>query len=235
MRVLGIIPARGGSKRVPGKNRRVLGGKPLFQWAWEAASEATCLSEIAISTDDPVILQAAGKFPNLHVIERPPELSDDLSPAIDYVVHARQTLADLGHAAFDAFAILQPTSPFTTGLDIDQTVEVCRQQAAPCAASVVQLDQALQPAKLKQLEGPWLRPYGEPEQGRMLYQQLPQLYVRNGSVYVSMAATIDSGTILTEPCAAHVMPRERSVDINDPIDFRFAEFLLHSSDAAAAA
>lgn len=225
-RVLGIVPARGGSKRVPRKNLRLLGGKPLVVWALEAALQARRLSTVLLSSDDEEILLIGSSIAGVRPLRRPPELSGDKAPAIDYVRHALGEAAAPGDAPYDAVAIVQPSSPFTTGSDIDAVVDLLFRSGAESAASVVKLDHAIQPAKLKRLEGDKLVSYLEEEGGRMAEHELPTLYVRNGSVYAALASTVSSGAVVGRDCRGYVMPRERSIDINDELDFEFACFLM---------
>lgn len=227
MKILGIVPARAGSKRVPRKNLRLLGGKPLVAWSLEAALGAKSLQSVLLSTDsDEALALAAAQYPKVVGLKRPEALSTDTALAIEFVRHALSELARCGQSGFDAVAIIQPSSPFTTSEDIDRTAAVLA--AAPeadSAVSVMKLEHAVHPVKMKRLEGDKLLAFVEEEKGRMASHELSELYVRNCSVYVSRARTIDAGSILGEDSRAYVMPRERSVDINDELDWKFAQFL----------
>lgn len=225
-RVLGIVPARGGSKRVPRKNLRSLGGKPLVVWALEAALRARSLSAVVLSSDDEEVLALGAAMPGVRALRRPAEISGDTAPAIDYVRHALGVAAADGEAPYDAVVIVQPSSPFTTGADIDAVTDLLFRSGADSAASIVKLDHAIQPAKLKRLDGDKLVPYLEEEGGRMAEHELPTLYVRNGSVYAALSSTVASGVVIGRDCRGYVMPRERSIDINDELDFDFAAFLM---------
>ena len=125
----------------------------------------------------------------------------------------------------EAVAIVQPSSPLTLARDIDGTIDLLDQSGAESAVSVVQVDHAIHPAKLKVMQGDRLLPYLEAEGERMAEFQLPRVYVRNCAVYVSRRAVIESGKILGDDCRGYEMPRERSVDINSPFDLEFARFL----------
>lgn len=234
MRVLGIIPARAGSKRLPRKNVRLLGGRPLVLWAIEAARAARAIDRLVVSSDDEEVLALARACDPTLALQRPPELAGDTSPAIDYVRHALRSL-EVDEGRFDAVTILQPSSPFTRAEDIDGTIALLRESGADSAVSIVELDHAIHPLKLKRLEGDRLRPYLEEERGRMAAHELPRLFVRNCSVYVSRRAVLDAGAILGEDCRGYLMPAERSVDINTAHDLLFAEFLLQRAAAGGAA
>lgn len=223
MRVLGIIPARGGSKRVPGKNLRPLGGKELVARSLETALAAQSLTAVALSSDSSEVLAVGARYPKVISLRRPDAISTDTALAIEYVRHA---LAEV-KGPFDAIAIIQPSSPFTLPEDIDATVKVLEAApAADSAVSVMKVDHAVHPVKLKRLEGDRLLAYAEEERGRMAAHELSDLYVRNCSVYVIRLATIEKGSILGDDSRAYVMPRERSVDINDELDWKFAQFLF---------
>jgi CMP-N,N'-diacetyllegionaminic acid synthase len=227
MRVLGIIPARRDSKRLPRKNVQLLQGKPLVLWSIEAALAAKSLSRVVVSSDDDEVLAIAMKRRGDLALRRPAPLATDESPAIDYVRHALAELEGGGESRFDAVAIVQPSSPLTRPEDIDGTVALCDSTGAESAASIMELDHALNPLKLKRMGSDHrLLPYLEEERGRMAAHEIPRLYVRNGSVYVARRAAIDAGGIVTGDCRGYLMPRERSIDINERIDLRWAEFLL---------
>lgn len=220
--ILAIIPARAGSKRIVNKNKKQLAGKELVCYSIEAARASTEITYIAVSSDDDDILDIASHYDGIRIVRRPNEISGENAPAITYVQHALETI----EKDFDIVVIIQPTSPFTTGLDIDGTIRLLYSELADSAVSVVKLDHAIHPAKLKVMKGNVLEPYYEAENGRMAAHELPEIFVRNGSVYASTLETIAKGKIIGDRCLGFEMPRERSLDINDPIDFEFAEFLM---------
>lgn len=225
MRTLGIIPARGGSKRVPRKNLRPLGGKPLVAWSIELALACTCLDRVVVSSDDDEVLDIARGYGAKLALKRPVALSADTSPAIDYVHHALSELEAAGEARFEAVVILQPSSPFTLPQDVAATLKLLETTDADSAVTVVEVDHALHPAKFKTLQGDRLLPYLEEERGRMAAHELPKVYVRNCSVYATQRELIDRGLIVGDDCRGHVMPRERSIDINDEFDWQLVQFL----------
>jgi len=226
MRVLGVIPARGGSKRVPGKNLRKIGGKPLVAHTIQAAQGCPRLTRLVVSSDDEQTLEIARSYSKLLPLRRPAELATDVAPAIAYVRHALSVLEQESAERFDTVAIMQCSSPFTLAEDITSTIDLLQTTGADSAVSVVQVAHAVHPLKLKTLDGDRLLPFLEEERGRMAAEDLPPVYVRNCAVYVARRSNIDAGTIIGKDCRAYLMPRERSVDINDELDFRFAEFLF---------
>ncbi|HEX5624443.1 MAG TPA: acylneuraminate cytidylyltransferase family protein [Saprospiraceae bacterium] len=229
LETLGIIPARGGSKRIPGKNLRTLSGKPLVCYAMEAALLANGISDLLLSSDHPAILELGNAYGiRIHALRRPDALSTDESPAIDYIRHALDYQKQVNGRRYDRVVIIQPTSPFTLGEDIDSTLAMMDACGTRCAVSVREVRHDLHPSKFKRLEGNILHALYEDEGDSRTAQELKKVYVRNGSVYASSADLIESGRILEDPCAAYVMPAERSLDINDEMDFAFAEFLIQT-------
>ncbi len=230
MNIVGIVPARAGSKGLVRKNVRVLGDKPLVQWAMDAALTARTLSALYVSSDDPDVLDLARARAGAIALERPADLAADDSPAIDYVRHVLAAYEASGQRA-DAVCIVQPTSPFTLGDDVDACVEVLEQTGADTVVTVVEMPHDVHPVKAKRLVGGRLEPYLEEERGRMSKADLPPAYVRNCSVYLTRREVVESGVIIGQDCRGVVMPRARSVDINDAFDFRFAQFLWAERNA----
>jgi CMP-N,N'-diacetyllegionaminic acid synthase len=224
MRVLGLVPARGGSTRVPRKNLAVLGGKTLVRRALETALAAGCFDVVALSSDDDEIL-AEGAGLDVVALRRPAELATATARASEVVRHA---LAELepDEARFEAVAIVQCTSPFTAPEDIAATVELLERTGAGSAVSVVRVDAALHPAKLKRLEGDRLLPYLVSD-GLTPSHELPPLWVRNGSVYAFRRDVAEAG-LEADDVRGYEMPPERSFDIDTPRDLAFAEFLLEA-------
>src|SRR5690349_5952460 len=123
-RILGLIPARAGSKRLPGKNYRDLHGKPLIAWTLDAAIASTELSDVVVSTDDPQVARIADGMA-VECIARPPELATDSTSSIDVMLHALDHLRSEGRA-YDAIMLLQPTSPLRGASDIQAAAALAR-------------------------------------------------------------------------------------------------------------
>lgn len=234
LRVLGIVPARGGSKRLHKKNLALFDNKPLVSRAIETALAANSLDRVVVSSDDPDVLRIARDYDPELALERPAEISHDRSLAIEFIHHALSVLEGNGEAPFDAVCLIQPSSPLTRPSDIDQTIELLIGSNADSAVSVAKLDQEFHPMKLKVLDGDLLLPYLEEERGRMAAHEIPAIYSRNGSVYVTRRAALDAGKVIGDECLGYIMPREFSIDINDEIDLAFAEFMLHRQPHATA-
>jgi CMP-N,N'-diacetyllegionaminic acid synthase len=225
MRVLGLIPARGGSRRVPRKNLAWLGGRTLVRRALETALASEAFDVIALSSDDPEILAEASGLASIVLVRRPPELATESALAYDVVVHALRTLESGGHMPFDAAAIVQCTSPFTAPEDLAGAVRMLERTGAASVVSVSPLEPRFHPLKFKRMEGDRLLPYFEDD--RMLpSHELPPLWVRNGSIYVTRREAIDAGDLVADDVRGFKMPPERSYDIDTPADLALAEMLL---------
>lgn len=226
MRILGIIPAREGSKRVKHKNFRPFAGTTLVDLAIQQAQESERITTIAVSSDSSEVLNIAAKYPEVKALQRPAAISGDTAPAIAYVRHA---IAELeADEPYDIVVILQPSSPLRSAVDIDGCIEMLIENPkVDSVVSVVLVDHIIHPLKLKVLEDSMLLPYIEDEKGRFAAQDLPEVYVRNCAVYATWRRDLEKRSdIIGSISLGYKMPKETSVDINDLLDFDFAEFLF---------
>ncbi len=188
--VLGLIPARGGSRGVPRKNVRELGGRPLIAWTAEAALGAECLDRVVLSTDDDEIAEV-GRTAGIEVpFVRPAELAGDTTPMIDVVVHALETLEAMG-ASFEAVCLLQPTNPFRGAALIDAAVNRFFETSADSVFTTLVVPPEHNPhwVYLETADGSLRLATGEDTPiGRR--QDLPPAFHREGSVYVSRVAMV---------------------------------------------
>jgi len=222
VRTLGLVPARGGSTRVPRKNLAVLGGRTLVRRALETALAAGCFETVALSSDDDEILAEADGLDAV-ALRRPPEVSSETARARDFVWHALGELGD-----FDALAIVQCTSPFTAPEDVAGAVALLERTGADSVVTVSVADAAHHPLKMKRLEGDRLLPYLEDDRLTPSHE-LEQLWVRNGYVYVFRREAAERG-LEADDVRGYEMPPERSFDIDTPEDLRFAEFLVERGE-----
>lgn len=219
--VLALIPARGGSKGLPGKNIRLFGGKPLIAWSIDAARASSYVTRVVVSSDDEAILAAARSHGAETPFQRPRSLAEDDTPSIDVVMHA---LDEIGGC--DWVVLLQPTSPLRVTADIDAAIEQCLKSAVPACVSVCEAPTS--PWWMFQIgEQGEMRSFLPTEQRPTRRQDLPDLYALNGAVYVARVDWLRrSRQFVTEQTVAYVMPPERSVDIDSLFDFELAECLL---------
>jgi CMP-N,N'-diacetyllegionaminic acid synthase len=225
VRVLCLVPARGGSKRVERKNLALLGGRTLVRRALDTALAAGCFETVALSSDDPEVLAEADDLPAVIGVRRPPELAGDHATAYSALTHALEVVEAGDGARFDAVAIVQCTSPFTAPQDLAGAVEMLERTGAGSVVTVARLDAIEHPFKLKRMEGDRLLPFIEDDAMRASYE-LPPLWRRNGSAYVTRRSVIESGEILADDTRGYEMPPERSLDIDTPTDLAFAQFLI---------
>lgn len=229
MRVLGVIPARGGSKGVPRKNLKPLGGVPLIGWTIRAAREAKRLTRVIVSTDDAEIAAAAKDLGADVPFVRPADLATDSARAIPVIQHAVEALERAGDASYDAVLMLQPTTPFRSAADIDGAIEKLESTGADSVISVIDVG-GTHPARMKYLEGDRLidPPFCEAYENQPR-QELKPMYLRNGAIYLTRSAVLRGGSFKGRDCRALIMPEERSTNIDTLADFRLAEFQLEEA------
>jgi CMP-N-acetylneuraminic acid synthetase len=225
LRVLGVITARGGSKGVPRKNIRLLGGKPLIAWTIEAAQGSKLLTDFLVSTDDQEIADVARAHGAPVPFLRPAELATDTAKSIPVIQHALTWMKEQAGKEYDAVMILQPTSPFRTAEDIDGCIQKMIETSCDSVMSMMKLtDTSL--SKLKRLEGDRILTYAEAEGKQSASRHdLPDVYKRNCAIYLTRVALLQAGDLFGVDSRAFVMPAERSLDINTPMDFAFAEWM----------
>lgn len=227
MRVLGLVPARGGSKGLPRKNVRLLAGKPLLQWTAEAALAATRLDRVVLSTDDEEIADV-GRRCGLDVpFLRPAELARDDTPTLPVVRHALSRLEERG-PAYDAVCLLQPTSPFRSARDIDACVDLLEDSGADSVVTTLRVPSEYNPhwVYLRQGDGSLRLATGE-SQPIARRQLLPPAFHRDGSVYVTRrSAIVDGDSLYGARVVGFELDATRSVNIDDLADWRRAEAML---------
>jgi N-acylneuraminate cytidylyltransferase len=227
MRVLGVVPARGGSKGIPGKNVAPLAGRPLLAWTADAALRARRLTRVVLSTDDAGIAEV-GRALGLDVpFLRPGSLAQDDTPTLPVLLHALDALPE----PYDAVFILQPTNPLRRAADIDGAVDLLYRTGADSVIGFTDAGER-HPARMKALDADGRvqnPPFAEAFEGQRR-QDLPRYWLRDGSVYVTRTATLRAGSLAGADCRAWIIPRERAVAIDEPFDLWLAEQLLKRTD-----
>jgi N-acylneuraminate cytidylyltransferase/CMP-N,N'-diacetyllegionaminic acid synthase len=225
-KILAIIPARGGSKRLPRKALRTVGGKTLIERAIECAQDAECIDEILFSTDDKEYAEAAETAGVTVGFMRPGELAADESSTWDVLRHTLDWYRNQKADEPEYIVCLQPDSPLRFPLDIDNAVSHAKDNSFEFLVSVTI---------------PFHHPHWcfEPAGGgtaKALYpkglstrsQDLPEIYIPNGAVYVVTPSWLDrSLNTYPEVTGVYLMPPERSVDIDTEFDLALAEFLAN--------
>ncbi len=227
-RVIAVIPARGGSKSVPRKNIRRLGGKPLLAWSIEVARQVSEIDRIIVSTDDAQIA-SVGQAHGVEVYARPPHLATDEALVIDALKDLLQTL-QAERETPEWVILLEPTCPLRTADDVRDCLKLVAQGGYDSVATFK--DAELNPHRAWRLiDGvpevfipsaiPWLP-----------RQKLPKAYQLNGAVYVFRANLLaeEAKSLLVGKLGAVLMPRDRSQDIDDSVDFTIVEALLKKAN-----
>jgi len=229
MKILAIIPARGGSKGVPRKNIKLMNGKPLLAYTAEVALEAKDLfHKIIVSTEDEEIAEVA-KVLGLEVpFLRPQEYASDHSASVELVRHAVLKLEELEGEKYDAVMLLQPTNPLRIKEDIVKSLEIFKNTKTD---SVISVGRAISnhPAYMKKIdENGYLGPYSICEvEGTRRQDFKPYAYFRDGAVYLTKRDVIvNSNSLWGKTITPYVIPEERSVGIDTMIDWHLCEILL---------
>jgi CMP-N-acetylneuraminic acid synthetase len=215
--VVGLIPARGGSKGIPGKNLAPLAGRPLIAWTIEAARASRLLTSVVVSTDDDAIGEVAREH-GVEVLARPAELAGDETPMLDVIRHAVDALGPV-----DVLVLLQPTSPLRRPDHIDQALLLLLEdERRDAVVSVVEVPHRFRPAKLMREEEGRLVPLGRGP----LHRHGPTLYARNGPAVLALRADRIGDDLYGGRVLPYVMSPLDSVDVDTQDDLALAESLL---------
>lgn len=226
METLAVIPARGGSKGVRRKCGRTVGGIPLLARAIAAAKAAKTVRRVIVSTDDPefaALAKASGaEVPFL----RPAEFATDTAPVIDAIAHLLKTLKEGEGYEPECLALLQPTTPFTTGGDVDGAFKAMLSSGADASVSLCASE--VNPDWLRRV-GPdgFIKPVFKLDVAQHTPRQaMPKTLRLNGAVYwVRTSVLLSQRSFLPERCAPYEMPAVRSVDIDSELDIEIAELI----------
>lgn len=232
--VIALIPARGGSKRVPGKNIRILQGHPLIAYTISSAIHSGVFTSVLVSTDDEKTAKIASHYGAEVPFLRPSEYAGDTSPDIEWVDYTLRRLQSLGRT-FESFSILRPTSPFRQ----PETIQRAWQQFLQVGPidSLRAVEKCKQhPGKMWVINGDHmtpllLNPRGTPWHS-MQYQALPEVYVQNASLEIAWSRVVfDQHTIAGKTITPFLTDGTEGVDVNDVYDWKYAEFLLENGQA----
>jgi len=229
MKVLGVIPARGGSKSIPRKNLADVNGRPLLSFIIEVAQEAEELDRLVVSTDDEEIATVARKWGADVPFLRPPELATDEVDLVSVVRHAMQEMDRLGFVA-DAIVSLQPTSPFLESDDIDLAIQKLEDTGADSVASVLPIDHE-HPFWVKRLFGDRVLPFNEyTDESYLQRQDLPPAFIFDGGIFVRRRRLLEewSGRDfgLGNDVRAVVLDARKSLHIDDPLHLELVRAIM---------
>ncbi|MEM0982810.1 MAG: acylneuraminate cytidylyltransferase family protein [Planctomycetota bacterium] len=220
-RCLAIIPARGGSKGVPRKNLASLGGRALIEHSIGHAIDATCVDAVIVTTDDAEIASVS-RAAGAEVVTRPAELSGDLASSESALIHALDVRAQAGAADPESVVFLQATSPLRDRGDIDRAAAPVLSGEADSVFSACAFD-----GLIWDFEDGRPTPINYDPLQRQMRQRMPDRVLENGSIYVVRTSVLrETGCRLGGRVAVHRMPRERSLQIDDPGDLALCEAML---------
>ena len=218
---LAIIPARGGSKRLPRKNILDLCGKPLISWSIEAALKSKYISKVVVSSDDEEILNISSNF-GADIIKRPYELANDTATTFDAIKHTINNLEK-----YDYIVLLQPTSPLRNEKHIDEAIELLEEKQADAIVSVCEMDHSPLWSNTLPEDGN-MRGFLREEILNKRSQDLEKYYRLNGAIYICKTDKLleNKSFFLKDNIFAYIMDRKSSIDIDEEIDFLFAEIVI---------
>ena len=223
MRVLGVITARGGSKRIPQKNIKLLSGLPLISYVINAA-KSSCVDRLIVSTDDPDISSIAIKYGAEVPFKRPADISEDV-PSEDVVMHALNWAENDENDQYDIVVTMQPTTPFVSTHDINACVEMIKDKKFASCFSSVQISEPPEwMFRVGENGGVTTFMAGELKGDRGVVQLLEKLVIPNGGVYATRKSElVRQKALIAVPTSTVEMSRYTSVDIDEPIDWVVAE------------
>lgn len=240
LKVLGVITARGGSKGIPGKNLKLLAGKPLIAYAIDAARESGALDRVVLSTDAPDIASAARSLGCDVPFMRPAELARDETPHLPVLQHAVGWLDEHERYRPDAVMILQPTSPFRHGRHIQESIALLDKSDADSVVSVSKAPPHFNPMRMLRVDGRGMASLfvsGQPVRFRINRRQdLPAAWVINGAIYLFRTRVLSAGepSLYGETTAAYVMPGTDGINIDSIDDWAEADRVLAARHAGQA-
>ncbi|MDX4028616.1 acylneuraminate cytidylyltransferase family protein [Aliarcobacter skirrowii] len=220
---LGIVPARGGSKRLPRKNMLDLCGKPLIAWSIKAGLNSKYIDKVVVSSDDEEILNISSNF-GAETIKRPVELASDTATTFDTIKHTIENVEK-----YDYIVLLQPTSPLRNAKHIDEAIQLLEEKNADAVVSVCEMEHNPLWSNTLPNDGN-MRGFPRDEVLNKRSQDLEKYYRLNGAIYICKTEKLleNKSFFLKDNIFAYIMDRQYSIDIDEEIDFKMAEVILKS-------
>ncbi|WP_026808000.1 cytidylyltransferase domain-containing protein [Aliarcobacter lanthieri] len=221
---LAIVPARGGSKRLPRKNILDLCGKPLIAHTIEAGLKSNYIDKLVVSSDDNEILEISRKF-GAETIKRPDELASDVATTFDAIKHTIENFEK-----YDYVVLLQPTSPLRNEKHIDEAIELLEIKNADAIISVCEMDHSPLWSNTLPQDGS-MKGFLRDEVLNKRSQDLEKYYRLNGAIYICKTEKLleNKSFLLRNNIFSYIMDRESSIDIDEEIDFKIAEVIAKMS------
>ncbi|WP_372920500.1 cytidylyltransferase domain-containing protein [Salegentibacter sp.] len=230
MKILGLIPARGGSKGIPGKNIKLLGGKPLLQYTWEAAKRASLLDKVILSSEDQEIIEVAKNLGLEVPFTRPEELAHDETPSIEVIKHALNFFKEKGEN-FDAVCLMQPTTPFRSPGLLDACIKKFVENNLDSLISVREVPAEFNPHWVfEEKEGLLKLATGE-ESIIPRRQELPKAYFRDGAIYLTKTEVLlEQNSLYGKRTGFYDTTGTPYVNIDTPEDWEKAMKIVESGE-----
>lgn len=226
MKILAVIPARGGSKGIPKKNIRILAGKPLIQYTIDEAYKSLYIDDVVVSTDDDQISKVSETL-GAKVIRRPDELSGDNALVVDALRYTIEVLKK-ENLNYDIVLLLEPTSPLRTYSIIDECIEKFKNKNVESVTTFSET--SVPPDRIWRISDNNVETYIEGVNPWLPRQKLEIGYQLNGLVYAIRMSSFElmkkSNSLLTSKITPVITPKEVSIDIDDMLDFKMIEFLM---------
>ena len=225
-KICAVIPARTGSKGLPGKNYKMLAGKPLIEYSIDAALNSSKIDKVIVSTNSLEVIDIANNR-NIDVIKRPEELCKDDTPMLPVLKHVLKCI-DPSECEFSHILLLQPTCPFRTSEHIDEALELIK-NTQQTIVSVYKVDDA-HPGRMYEIKNNLMTPIF-PDLVSINRQDLPDVYHRNGAIYITPTFAISNGSLYSDEILPYVMSIQDSINIDNTMDWFLAETII-SKDIA---
>lgn len=227
MSVIGLVPARGGSKGIPEKNIALCAGRPLLAYTADAAAKSKLLTRTILSTDSVKIAEVGKKLGLQVPFDRPATHSDDQAPMIAVLAHALDWLEKSGET-FEAIVLLQPTSPFRTARHIDEAIELFRSSKADTLVSIVRVPHSFHPTSvLDRSSDGSVQSHMKGDTAPLRRQDKSELFARNGpAILILRPEVIRGGNLYSGKTVGYLMDSASSIDIDGPEDLKMAEALI---------
>lgn len=230
-KIIALIPARGKSKGLPGKNKKLLFGCPLIAWSIIEAKKSKFIDRVIVSTDSKEIAKISNRYGAEVPFLRPAKLASDNARVADVALHAIRFIERQDKCKYKYLVLLQPTSPLRLCSDIDVAIDkFFRCNKADALISVSEAYENpfwMQVIKKNDFLSPLLKQKNEQHRR----QDLPCVYRINGAIYICKISSLSKErTFCPKKSIGFLMPKERSIDIDDSFDFKLAEFLMKNND-----
>jgi len=226
-KILGVIPARGGSKGVSKKNIRIIAGKPLIAYSIELAKKLAFLYKTLVSTDSKEIAEIAKAHGAQMPFLRPKELAEDETPMLPVLQHAVNFIENIDKVKIDYLLLLQPVNPLRSIEDVEGCVKKIIESGADSVISVSKVD-SLHPVLMKKIEDDLIKPYCLDEiEGTRRQDFKPDAYMRSGGIYITKRDVLmRENSIWGKISRPYIIPKKRGIGIDDEIDLLIVEQLL---------